>query len=93
MEDIGRVFIWDRTHPHAGESGFLTGKIISLFGELMAEVSLENCKHGTDGCFVRKGQIAKDWRGTKRGSKPVARRAGKKKSTSRSTPTRRAETA
>jgi len=52
-----RVFICDRKHPHYGESGTLTGKIISLFGKPMTEVHIENCKHGTDGCFVSAGQI------------------------------------
>lgn len=61
-KDIGRVFICDRKHPHYGESGTLTGKMISLFGKPMAEVKLELCKHGTDGCFVSKGQIQQEKR-------------------------------
>ena len=39
-----RVYVCDRKHPHYGESGVLTGKIISLFGTPMAEVTLDNCK-------------------------------------------------
>lgn len=54
---IGRVFVCDRKHPHFGESGTLTGKVISVLGTPMAEVKLEDCRHGTDGCFVKKGQI------------------------------------
>lgn len=61
-ERIGRVFICDREHPHFGESGTLTGKVISLLGTPMAEVRLEDCKHGTDGCFVVKGQITQERR-------------------------------
>lgn len=57
-----RVYVCDRQHPHYGESGTLTGKIISLFGTPMAEVKLDACKHGTDGCFVQKGQIAAESR-------------------------------
>jgi hypothetical protein len=31
----------------------------ALFGtrEQMAEVKLENCRHGVDGCFVKKGEV------------------------------------
>jgi hypothetical protein len=53
-----RVRICDRKHPHYGESGRLTGKVISLFGNAMAEVKLDNCQHGTEGCFVSKGEIS-----------------------------------
>jgi len=56
-DEIGKVIICDPEHPHADEVGVLTGKIISLFGKLMAEVKLDNCSHGTDACFVSKGQI------------------------------------
>lgn len=54
-----RVFICDPDHPHYRESGVLTGKIITMkfSGEQMAEVKLDDCKHGTDGCFVGKGQV------------------------------------
>lgn len=62
---IGRVYVSDRKHPHYGESGELTGKIISVLGTSMAEVKLDDCKHGTDGCFVEKGQVTRDKRGQK----------------------------
>jgi len=52
-----RVFICDTEHPHAGEVGTMTGKIISVLGTSMAEVKLDHCRHGTDGCFVKKGQV------------------------------------
>lgn len=55
-----RVYICDPEHPHYGESGVLTGKIIEFkhgIGGSMAEVKLDDCKHGTDGCFVAKGQV------------------------------------
>lgn len=58
-----RVYICDPKHPHFGESGVMTGKVISLFGEAMAEVKLDRCAHGTDGCFVKKGQVAREKRG------------------------------
>jgi hypothetical protein len=54
-----RVQIVNRDHPHFEEYGRLTGKIITMkfgLGE-MAEVKLENCCHGTDGCFVSKGDV------------------------------------
>ena len=54
------VWISDRTHPHYGESGVMTGKVIQLFGTLMAEIRLDHCTHGTDGCFVTQGQIRED---------------------------------
>lgn len=55
--DIMRVRICDPAHPHYPEHGRLTGKIISVLGALMAEVSLDDCIHGTDGCFIMRGQI------------------------------------
>jgi hypothetical protein len=55
---LPRVQIVDREHPHFEEYGRFTGKIITMkfSGSDMAEVKLENCRHGTDGCFVSKGQ-------------------------------------
>jgi hypothetical protein len=60
---IGRVFICDPEHPHHGESGTLTGEVISLFGTSMAKVQLQDCKHGTDACFVQPGQLRQEKRG------------------------------
>jgi len=56
------VWICDKHHPHFGERGVMTGKIIRLFGTLMAEICLDHCQHGTDGCFVQQGQIREDRR-------------------------------
>lgn len=58
--DLPRVQIVNREHPHFEEYGRFTGKIIAMkFGaqDEMAEVKLENCRHGTDGCFVSKGDV------------------------------------
>lgn len=57
-----RMRICDREHPHYPERGFLTGKVITMrfSGEHMAEMRLEHCQHGTEGCFVSKGQIERD---------------------------------
>lgn len=55
-----RVQIVNPEHPHFEEYGRFTGKIITMrFGKQnqMAEVKLENCRHGTDGCFVSKGDV------------------------------------
>lgn len=55
-----RVQIVNREHPHFEEYGRFTGKIIRMkFGlqHEMAEVKLEHCQHGTDGCFVNKGDV------------------------------------
>lgn len=63
MDDAIRVYICDPNHPHFGERGVLTGKIITMrFGnrEQMAEVKLDDCQHGTDGCYVSKGQVSAD---------------------------------
>jgi hypothetical protein len=60
-----RVYVCDRKHPHYGESGVMTGKVISLFGKPMAEVRLNDCKHGTGGCFVSKGQVSAEQRGSR----------------------------
>ena len=57
-----RVVIVDRKHPHHGESGYLTGDTIVVLGTPMTKLTLDNCRHGTDGCFVKKGQIALDRR-------------------------------
>jgi hypothetical protein len=57
---LPRVQIVNREHPHFEEYGRFTGKMIRMkFGnkEEMAEVKLENCQHGTDGCFVSKGDV------------------------------------
>mgnify|MGYP001585292672 CR=1 FL=1 len=55
---IGRlVRIVDEKHPHYPEHGRLTGKLISVLGKPMTEVTLHGCVHGTDGCFVSAGQI------------------------------------
>jgi len=58
-QDIKRLFVWicDPDHPHYPERGHLTGNTINVLGTPMTEVKLEHCRHGTDGCFVRKGQI------------------------------------
>lgn len=52
-----KVIICDKKHPHYGETGVLTGKVIQVFSKKMGEVILDNCKHGTSGCFVEPGQI------------------------------------
>jgi hypothetical protein len=52
-----KVIICDQTHPHYGEKGEPTGKVIKLLGRPMAEIKLDNCEHGCDACFVSKGQI------------------------------------
>jgi hypothetical protein len=64
MEPTGiRVQIVDREHPHFEEYGRFTGKMIRPRwanpdgSEDMAEVTLEHCRHGTDGCFVSKGHV------------------------------------
>lgn len=57
---LPRVQIVNRKHPHFEEYGRFTGKVITMrFGkrDQMAEVKLENCRHGTDGCFVSKGDV------------------------------------
>lgn len=63
-----RCQIVDPEHPHFPEHGCLTGKMISLLGKPMAEMKLDHCPHGTDACFVSKGQVAAELRtkGTKR---------------------------
>jgi hypothetical protein len=57
--NLQRVQIVNREHPHFEEYGRFTGKIITMRfgGGDMAEVKLENCCHGTDGCFVGKGDV------------------------------------
>ncbi len=57
---LQRVQIVNRQHPHCEEYGRFTGRIVTMkFGtrEPMAEVKLENCRHGSDGCFVSKGEV------------------------------------
>jgi hypothetical protein len=59
MSELPRVQIVNREHPHFEEYGRLTGKLITFkySGEQMAEVKLEHCRHGGDGCFVSKGDV------------------------------------
>ena len=57
---LQRVQIVNREHPHFEEYGRFTGKIITMrFGDgnQMAEVTLEQCRHGNDGCFVSPGDV------------------------------------
>ena len=54
------VRIVNAEHPHYRETGTLTGKVIAVLGKTMAEVRLMDCRHGTDGCFVSKGDIELD---------------------------------
>lgn len=57
---LQRVQIVRKSHPHFEEYGRFTGKIVMMrFGskEPMAEVKLEHCRHGTDACFVGKGDV------------------------------------
>lgn len=59
-ETFPRVQIVNRKHPHFEEYGRLTGKIVTMKfgdGKQMAEVKLEHCRHGTDGCFVSVGDV------------------------------------
>jgi len=58
MNELQRVQIVDRAHPHFEEYGRFTGKIIKpIWGGRMAEVRLEHCRHGVDGCYVSPGQV------------------------------------
>lgn len=58
-KQLQRVQIVNRQHPHFEEFGRFTGKIIEMRfgGKPMAEVSLENCRHGGDACFVNPGDV------------------------------------
>ena len=53
------VRICDPEHPHYPETGRFTGEVVVMkfSGTKMAKVILDNCKHGTDACFVTAGQI------------------------------------
>jgi hypothetical protein len=54
-----RVIITDPKHPHHNEVGVFSGKVITMiWGERMAEVKLDSCRHGTDACFVSPGQVS-----------------------------------
>lgn len=56
-DTLPRVQIVNRKHPHFEEYGRFTGKMVTLFGKPMAEVTLEHCRHGTGGCFVSIGDV------------------------------------
>lgn len=54
------VRITDPEHPHYPETGRFTGEVIKFrfgSGVPMAKIALDNCKHGTDACYVHPGQI------------------------------------
>lgn len=60
MSMLQRVQIVNREHPHFEEYGRFTGKIITMKfgnGKQMAEVQLENCRHGGEACYVSKGDV------------------------------------
>ena len=60
IKKLPRVQIVSRQHPHFEEYGRFTGNVIQMkFGtrEQMAEVKLEHCRHGVDGCFVKVGEV------------------------------------
>lgn len=52
------VRISDPEHPHYPETGVLAGEMISVLGKTMALVKLDSCRHGTDACYVSKGQVS-----------------------------------
>ncbi len=56
-QPIAKVKIIAPEHPHYGECGVFSGKIIKRLGKTMGEVRLDNCPHGISGCFVSQGQI------------------------------------
>jgi len=61
MKQLPRVQITSREHPHFEEYGRFTGKVITMkFGDKrnMAEVKLENCRHGGEACFVCAGDVS-----------------------------------
>ena len=43
-------------HPHQGETGWLDRTSTVMNGK-MAKVTLENCMHGKDGCYVTREQV------------------------------------
>jgi len=47
-----RVKVIGAKHPHRGEYGRWTGEVRTLLGKPLGLVKLENCKHGTDACYV-----------------------------------------
>lgn len=57
--ESNRVEITDINHPHYGERGKFTGYVIEFkhWPGKMAEIKLDNCRHGTDTCFVSPEQI------------------------------------
>ena len=62
QEALPRVKIVKRSHPHVGEYGRFTGETIAITTgghkpNRMALVKLEDCKHGTDGCYVSPGDV------------------------------------
>lgn len=57
MKKRTKVLISNKKHPHFNTLGYLTGKVIDLFGTKMAEVELLNSSYGEEGCFVKKEDI------------------------------------
>lgn len=54
-----RVRIVSKDHPHYPETGELTGEIIrTVYKTDMAYLKLDACRHGTEGCYVGKGEVA-----------------------------------
>lgn len=61
MNDVTMLhfYISDPDHPHYPEQGYLTGEVVSVFGEKMAKFKLDNCRHGGDACLVMHGQLTR----------------------------------
>lgn len=59
LDQLPRVKIVRRDHPHHGEYGRFTGEVVQpkWGGAPMALVKLENCVHGTGACYVSKGDV------------------------------------
>lgn len=60
-----RILIVDDKHPHVGETGYIPVvndeiTFIALPGSNKAdmfEIILDNCPHGTRGCFAKQSQV------------------------------------
>lgn len=59
-----KVLITEKDHPHFGETGIIKvnsrGKVVLTkmpSGSKMFEIKLENCKHASEGCFVKQADV------------------------------------
>lgn len=59
MNIVGKKIKIIGKHPHSGEIGTVESVEKTFLGSVGWKIKLENCSHGTNGCFVFKSENIK----------------------------------